>query len=141
MFVGVHDRLLDDKGRLALPATLRSDLGDRCYVSIDEQGCLSIRTIEDFERHGNEFLERIRRGEATKAQLRTWSTNSHQVAIDKQGRITLDAAFLQYARLEPGGAVKVAGLIDTIEIWNADRYERIEVEDHQEHPVRDWGDA
>lgn len=141
MFVGVHDRLLDDKGRLALPATFRGDLGDRCYLSLGDEGCVVVRTIDDFEQHARELIEQHKRGELSAAQLRVSAADSTQVAIDKQGRITLEAKFREHGRLQLGGAVKVNGRFDAIEIWRPERFERVEVEGHDERNLRHWEDG
>ena len=86
MFVGVHDRSIDDKGRLALPATFRSELGDRCYVSLDGEGCVTIREVTEFETHARELIEREKRGELTRTRRRSVAANVTLVSIDKQGR-------------------------------------------------------
>jgi len=41
VFVGVYDRSIDDNGRLSLPSSFRGDLGDRCYATLDPQGCVT----------------------------------------------------------------------------------------------------
>ena len=42
LFVGTHERQLDDKGRLALPASFRTHLGDRCYLLPGQNNCLRV---------------------------------------------------------------------------------------------------
>ena len=42
MFVGAHDRQLDDKGRVALPATYRAHLGERCYLVKGTDKCVEV---------------------------------------------------------------------------------------------------
>lgn len=140
MFVGFHDRQLDDKGRCALPATYRPDLGEACYVSIDPEGCITVRTIEAFENHANELIEREKRGELTMAQRRRRAQNSAQVTIDKQGRITLEERFRQHARLAPGAPVVVVGVFDAIQLWKPERYAALELEAADEDPGRPWDD-
>ena len=49
LFVGVHDRQLDPKGRLALPASFRPRLEPRCFLSIGRDKCVDILTSEAFE--------------------------------------------------------------------------------------------
>lgn len=140
MFVGVHERQLDDKGRCALPSSYRADVGDRCYLSLGDAGCVTMRTVEDFESHAHAVLEAERRGEISEARRRAWFTTSFQVAIDKQGRFTVDERFRQHAGLRPGAPVVVAGMFDAIEIWKPERFAAIQAEGQDEAPVRDWGD-
>jgi len=48
VFVGVHERQLDPKGRMALPAAFRPRLEPRCYLSIGRDKCIDILTAEAF---------------------------------------------------------------------------------------------
>jgi len=138
VFVGVHDRQLDDKGRCALPSSFRGDLGERCYLSLGHDGCVTVRTVEDFEAHARELIEAERRGEISLARRRAIATNSVSVAIDKQGRFTLEERFRTHAGLHAGSAVVVAGTFDAIEIWKPERFSAIESEGRDEVPPRPW---
>lgn len=141
VFVGVHDRSIDDKGRLALPAQFRGELGDRCYVSLDGDGCVTIREVGEFEAHARELIDLEKRGELTRTRRRSVAANVALIAIDKQGRITLDEKVRAHAGLQSSSSVKVAGLFDSIEVWKPERFDRVQVEGEHEAPARQWGDA
>ena len=49
VFVGVHERSSTSKGRLALPSPFRDDLGERCYLSLGDDGCVTVRSEESFQ--------------------------------------------------------------------------------------------
>ena len=49
MFVGFHERQLDDKGRLALPSAFRADFGDACYLVYGEERCIDVFPRDAFE--------------------------------------------------------------------------------------------
>ena len=138
VFVGVHDRQLDDKGRLALPAPFRAELGDRCYLSLDHDGCVTLRETTEFENHAKELIELEKRGELTRSRRRAIATTSSQVSVDKQGRITLEDKLRQHAGLVPGSPVKVVGTFDAIEIWRPERFQTVETEGRDELPPRTW---
>jgi MraZ protein len=140
VFVGVHDRQLDDKGRCALPSTYRTELGERCYLSLGDDGCVTLRTAEDFEAHAKELIEAQKRGEISLARRRAIATTSISVTIDKQGRFTVDERFRSHAGLAPGSPVVVAGTFDSIELWKPERFSSIEAEGRDEEPGRQWGD-
>jgi transcriptional regulator MraZ len=140
MFVGVHDRQLDDKGRLALPASFRGELGDRCYVSLGEDGCVTIRETTEFEAHARELIDAEKRGDLTRSRRRSIAVTSVLVSIDKQGRITLDEKVRQHAGLPLNTSVKVAGTFDAIEVWRPSRFEAVAGEAAHEQPVRRWDD-
>ena len=52
MFVGAHERQLDDKGRVALPATYRTHLGEHCYLVKGTDKCVEVIPSEAFEQFG-----------------------------------------------------------------------------------------
>lgn len=127
MFVGVHERQLDEKGRLALPSAHRLALGDDagCYLVMGEDGCIDVLSRENFEIEARTVMDQVRRGDADRIRRRALAHSATQVALDKQGRITIDEKLRSYARLEPGSKVVVAGNLDRAEVWNVDLYERI----------------
>ncbi|TVR25308.1 MAG: hypothetical protein EA389_09055 [Ilumatobacter sp.] len=140
VFVGFHDRQLDDKGRCALPSAYRPDLGDKCYVSLGDEGCITLRTVPEFEAHAQELIEQERRGEISHSRRRAISVTSALVSIDKQGRFTLEERFRRHAGLESGAPVVVAGTFDAVEIWKPDRFWAVEAEGQDEEPGRQWDD-
>ena len=140
MFVGVHDRSIDDKGRLALPAAFRGELGDRCYVSLDGDGCVTIREADEFEAHARELIDREKRGELSRTRRRSVAAHVSLVAIDKQGRITLDDESRRHAGLSSGGQVVIAGALDCLQIWRPSRFATVRGEDGVLQPARVWAD-
>lgn len=122
MFVGVSERQLDERGRVALPASYRGELGDSCYLFFGDDGCVSVRSVESFNQQAAELVESVKRGDATRNRLRAFASSATQATIDKQGRITLDARLREHAGIEPHGTVVVLGSIDQIEIWEPHAY-------------------
>ena len=62
LFVGAHERQLDDKGRLALPSAFRSRFEPRCFLARGQDGCIDVMTEEGFDDMVTELLEEVRRG-------------------------------------------------------------------------------
>lgn len=122
MFVGVSERQLDERGRVALPASYRGELGEACYLFFGDDGCVSVRSVESFDEQAAELVERVKRGELSRNRLRAFASSATQATIDKQGRITLDARLREHAGIEPHGTVVVLGYIDQIEIWEPEAY-------------------
>ena len=125
MFVGVHERSLDDKGRLALPSAFRALLEDSCYLVFGEDRCVNVFARQDFERVANDVMEQVRRGEMTLARQRALAHSATLVTLDKQGRVTIDEKLRTYARLAPGSRVMVSGNLDRAEVWSEELYERV----------------
>lgn len=126
MFVGTHERQLDPKGRLALPATYRPHLEPRCFLRLGESGrCIGLITDEESRRVAAKMKADVDAGERSRDELRALAGNMIEVVLDGQGRVTLDERLRRYAGLEPGSKVIVAGAFDAIEIWEPSAYEAI----------------
>jgi len=125
MLVGVHERQLDEKGRLALPSPFRTDLDERCYLVLGEDRCINVYSRDAFEATARDIADRVRQGELPMSRQRAIAHSAAPVTIDKQGRITLGDDLRQYARLPLGAKVVIAGNIDWAEVWSLENYERI----------------
>jgi MraZ protein len=141
VFVGEFDRSVDGNGRVALPAEFRDKLGSTCYLSGHAKGFVSITTVDDFERKAAETLEKFGRGEVSEAAVRKLGRNTTVVAIDKQGRITLDEATRRHAGIETGGHVVLVGALDRLEVWRPSRFATVTDEDDVTEPDRVWVDS
>ena len=125
MFVGVHERQLDDKGRLALPSAFRTVLGDSCYLVIGEERCIDVMPRDAFEEMANELMRQARNKEISLNRQRALAHSASLVTLDKQGRVTLDEKMRTYARLSPSSRVVVSGNFDRAEVWSAELYDQI----------------
>jgi MraZ protein len=140
VFVGEYDRSVDGNGRLALPSAFRDALGERCYVTRSPQGCLAVTSVDEFGLDAQLVLDQIRSGERPESAARDFAVNSSLLAIDKQGRITLDEESRRHAGLNSGGPVVIAGALKNLEIWRPSRYRTVRVEDDVSQPARAWID-
>lgn len=125
MFVGVHERQLDPKGRVALPMAFRPRMEPRCFLSIGRDKCIDVFTAEDFEAMARETLDKVRRGEIDRNQQRALASNTFEVTVDAQGRVNLDEKLRAYAGLALNSKVVVTGAFDRIEIWEPSRHEAV----------------
>jgi MraZ protein len=140
VFVGEYDRSVDGNGRLALPAPFRDELGDRCYVTTDPGGFVAITTVTNFEADATTLLEEVRNGLLPESALRNFGVNSSIVAIDKQGRITLDEGMRRHAGITSGSQAILAGALSKLEVWRPSRYGTVRGEDAVQQPARVWMD-
>ncbi len=125
MFVGTHERQLDPKGRLALPAAFRPQLEPRCYLVLGDDKCVSVWTSDNFKSFADELMDKVRRGELDRDKLRAISASAMEVVIDGQGRILLTEEMRGFAGLSLNSKVTVTGAFDRVEIWEPARFERI----------------
>jgi MraZ protein len=126
LFVGKSERQIDQKGRLALPATYRPRFEPHCYLTLGETGCVDVMTPEAFETMASELMDKVNRGAADRDVLRTLAANTFDVPVDGQGRINIEPTLRDYAGLALGTRVVVSGAIDRVEIWNADAFAAVE---------------
>jgi MraZ protein len=122
VFVGVHERQLDDRGRVALPPTFRHPLGDLCYLFSGEDGCVSIRSVEAFKDEAGDLIARVKRGDASRDRQRAFAASASEASIDKQGRVTISPELRAFAGIEPQSAIVLLGDLDHIEIWEPAAY-------------------
>ncbi len=126
LFVGTHERQLDDKGRLALPASFRTHLGERCYLAVGDDQCIKVVPAEEFETIAAELKERVKRGEITLQYQRVVAASATPVTIDKQGRVNVEEKLRAYAGLATDAKVVVTGNFDVVEIWAPHRFELVQ---------------
>ena len=122
LFVGAFERQLDDKGRLALPATFRNRLGEHCYLAKGQDKCVTVVPSATFEEEAAVIAARVRQGDVSRNQLRALASSAILVTLDKQGRVNVDEQLRDYAGLQLGEPVTVAGSFDRLELWSPQRF-------------------
>jgi len=132
VFVGVYERQLDERGRVALPASFRSTIGEQCYLTYGDDGCVRIMSSDVFHVEAQEMIDRVKAGEVSRAKQRVFASSVVVAGIDKQGRILLDPRLRAHAAIESQARVTVLGALDRIEIWEPKRYEQQETVGLQE---------
>jgi len=132
LFVGMHERQLDDKGRLALPAPFRAMLGDHCYLAKGKDKCVEVLSAEVFERDAEEKMAAVREGNASRNSRRSLAGSAALVTFDRQGRMKVDDALRMFAEIPLDSTVRIVGNFDRVEIWEPQRHQRIEAEGDDE---------
>lgn len=118
---GKYRHGIDNKGRLAVPARLREELGDAFYVTIGLSHSLMMLTQNGWD----VIVEKKKQLPLAEAQkLRFFFANAVRCEPDKQGRILLPQELRSYAGLTSD--VVVMGFGDKAEIWDAETYDRME---------------
>ncbi|MGB3737656.1 MAG: hypothetical protein WA964_22080 [Ilumatobacter sp.] len=123
MFVGVYERQLDERGRVALPTPFRSTIGEQCYLTFGDDGCVRIMSADVFHDEAQEMIDAVKAGTVSRAKQRAFASSVVVAGIDKQGRILVDPRLRAHAAVELQAPVKVLGALDRIEIWEPARYE------------------
>ena len=132
MFAGTFERNLDAKGRLSLPAAIRSELGEHVYVlpapDVDALYVFSNEKFEDwalglFEKRGG-FNSRKREDQALMRKIMARAT---PMDIDSASRIGLSETLREKAGLNR--EVTVVGNWDHLEIWDRAKWAEADADD------------
>jgi MraZ protein len=121
-FLGSYLHQLDEKGRLALPASFRRNAGEDGFVLIQGQEpalfLYPARTWVGVEERLGELMQRQPEARGLVLSL---TANAVEVVPDKQGRILIPERLQRAAKLER--EVLIVGVLDKIEIWNPELFE------------------
>lgn len=115
-FFGRFEHGLDAKGRVILPAKFRVHFEHGGYLSQYHDGCLALWTPEEFEKQMVGMQQSASESAGQRNLARVWASGSHEVEIDRQGRMAIPAHLRDFAGLD--GDVLVHGAIDRVELWN-----------------------
>ena len=125
MFIGRHDRSLDDKGRLVLPTNYRrefEDAGGGVLAPWDR--CLALWTRAKYGDVMQQLIEKVRANEADDDVVRLFQSRAADVQLDAQGRFVVPEDQRQHAGIRR--EVKVLGQTDRVEIWDLARFDQME---------------
>ena len=120
MFLGQHERSLDDKFRLAIPSELRPGLGTGAVLTRSFDNCLCIYPAAKWEALAKavDDLPQVR----TEARVLARSLFSGAVPceFDRQGRVVIPAFLREHAGIN--GDVVIIGVGSRVELWNKDAW-------------------
>jgi len=120
MFLGDYQHTLDAKGRVSLPAKFRAELAGRLVVAKGFEGCLSVYSVEEFDRFVGTLMAKQDFDPEVRLLRRKLTSGAQEVELDSAGRISLTQQLREYAGLKKD--VAVTGNGDRIEIWDSERW-------------------
>ena len=128
MYNGKYRYSLEEKGRLFIPVKFRRGLSPDAegsfVVTRGLDGCLGVYPFDGW-REVEKKLEEYSQWDARARGLVRWfSANAEVVKLDSQGRIKIPQHLLEFAGLEK--EVIIIGVLNRIEIWNPEAYEKEE---------------
>lgn len=125
--IGTYECKVDVKGRLALPMSIRKQLGD-----ITEQGfvlkrsihqpCLELYPMQEWNTVMQQIGKLNRFKQKNNEFIRRFSAGVKPVEIDSNGRVQIAKDLIAFANINKD--VVVASAINIIEIWDKDLYEQ-----------------
>lgn len=118
-FLGESKHSLENGNRLIVPSGFRKFLAPEFVLFKAPDGCLSIYEKENFD----ELLTQLNAISNTKEgrlKARKVTTSARTLSLDKQGRFTIPADYLEHAGLED--VVYLSGVGNRLEIWSEKGY-------------------
>ena len=115
MFTGEYRHTVDDKGRIAVPAKFRVQLGAGAVVSRWLDACLAIHTEQGWEALAAKVAALPITDQSARRFQRLIFAGAAEVELDRQGRILLPAYLREHIDL--ANEAVVVGSRDHAEIW------------------------
>jgi len=123
MLTGCYSNTIDVKGRVIIPTKLRYSLGERIWLVMGIDKCLYIFTPDSWAVYRNRYINNRSMTDTNARKLQRLTLgHSHELEIDRQGRINLPQILIDYAGIEKD--VVFLGCDDRIEVWNSAAYEK-----------------
>jgi len=129
MFRGIYEHTLDSKGRVSVPRRFRDILaedgedGDReVMLTRGLHSCLVLYPLDRWSAFEERILSRSQFDLHVIRAKRIFVAGAKECSLDAQGRVLVPNAMRDYAKLEK--RVVWVGQLDTIELWDADEWER-----------------
>lgn len=120
MLIGEHQHTIDSKKRLAVPAKLRKEIGERAVVTRGLDNCLFLYPMSEWTKL-TEKLSQLPMGQGdTRSFLRLMLAGASEVELDQLGRILIPDYLKTYAGLKQ--RVVIAGVYNRLEIWDEERW-------------------
>src|SRR6266446_244336 len=125
---------VDDKRRVQFPAKWRpakegTELTIMLSLKSNEGPCLRVMLPEKMAELMRD-LDAMPNSDPNKTTLKRFiGSKSEQVTLDKSGRICLPEEMARDAGIKIDEEAVLVGLLDRIEIWSAERYEKVAAAD------------
>jgi MraZ protein len=121
MFIGEYQHNIDQKGRIAVPAKFRPQLGSGVVVTRGLDHCLFIYTETEWQELAQKLVALPLTQANSRAFVRLMLAGAMQVSLDSQGRILLPDYLREYAGLNKEAVI--AGLFNRVEIWDRQKWQ------------------
>ena len=122
MFLGEYRNKLDNKGRIAVPAKFRGELGESVIINrYYTDGCLALYTEEAWKGKYNDIISQPDNKANTRDMIRILTSKASTVQFDGQGRILVPSNLIEKVGLVKNCVFIGAG--DHVELWPQDKWD------------------
>lgn len=121
LMLGTYTPKIDAKGRMALPAKMRAQLGTGIVMARGQERCVYLLPAMEFRRIAMQIQRTSMGDKAARDYLRVFLSGAVDQDPDKQGRVLVPQMLRDYANL--GSDIVVIGVGTRAEIWNREAWE------------------
>jgi len=126
-FKGRETYSVDDKGRVAVPAKMRRSLAPEASDTFvvtrapETDPCIYAYPLDEWKKMEERLVRLNQYQDRDRFFLRTLLYWADELALDKQHRIMLPKALVEFARIDKNALI--IGSMDHLEIWNPTVFE------------------
>ena len=120
MFIGEYTHTIDQKGRMAVPAKMRTQLGGGAVVTRGLDQCLWIFPKKEWQVLADKLASLPLTDANSRAFTRLMLAGAMEVEFDSQGRVLVPGYLRSYAGLDKNAIV--AGLYNRLEVWDETKW-------------------
>ena len=124
-FKGQAEYSVDSKGRVAIPAKMRSTLNPEAKqtftITRGFDNCIFLYPLDTWEKKEEEMAQLNMYDRETRAFVRGIMRWADEVSLDSQGRITLPKNLVELAGISDSATI--IGSFDHIEIWAPEAFD------------------
>lgn len=129
MLLGTYTPKIDAKGRMALPAKFRTQLGPGLIMARGQERCVYLFPQAEFRRVAMQIQHTSLGNKAAREYLRVLLSGAVDQTPDKQGRVLVPQMLRDYAKL--GSDIVVIGVGTRAEIWDKQAWEQYLADNEQ----------
>ena len=133
LLLGTYTPKIDAKGRVALPAKFRSQLGQGLVMARGQERCVYLLPFDEFRRIASQIQRTSVGNKAAREYLRVFLSGAVDQEPDKQGRVVVPQMLRDYANL--GSDIVVIGVGTRAELWNKDAWESYLAQKERDTPI------
>jgi MraZ protein len=126
-FKGRETYSVDDKGRVAIPAKMRRSLAPEAADTFvvtrgpDTDPCIYAYPLDEWKKMEQRLVQLNQYNDRDRFFLRTLLYWADELVLDKQHRIMLPRALVEFSNIEKSALI--IGSMDHLEIWNPTVFE------------------
>lgn len=133
LFTGEYECKLDAKGRMVLPAKVKSRLpessGNQLILMRGMEPCLVLYTVVEYKKTYSRLASLNEFNQEYRLLQRNFFRRVAEIELDNAGRLLVPKTMMKYAGLEKEAIL--VGMGSRLEIWNPEKYEDYLIEDNE----------